>query len=367
MRYTTRKKITKYLLWISLAAIIIFANIWLFFIVQPVTRLEKDLIKLDVSPYARVYPHDDGLMVVDQTELVSFGLNGREDFRVELPEFDMQAYRNGNVTVVWDNDTAIIYNELGQKILERILQGTGNRILFGRTGKSYFALATIEEGQYRARIYDYESNEVDTMLFPYQSMLDLGFFGDSGDQLWELLLDSHGTIPITKVRTDHPGKSMTGSITILNQVSYSIMPLDNLVYVVGSHHIESYTYTSVEQSQILVYGWTMQDYIAKENSVSFLMGTNQNDEYESPVSALWYIGDDGKEFRLSMPTGIMKAAISDNYIYAFSDKGIYVYEIGKTNRNFEKMSFEIIDVPAVVEGKAIVIQSEEAFYLLPME
>jgi len=59
--------------------------------------------------------------------------------------------------------------------------------------------------------------------------------------------------------------------------------------------------------------------------------------------------------------------MSDKYIYAFSDQGIYVYEIGKTNKNFQKLSFEIVGVPAVVQGKAIVIQSAEKFYLLPME
>ena len=145
------------------------------------------------------------------------------------------------------------------------------------------------------------------------------------------------------------------------------MPLDTLVYVVGSHHIESYTYTSVEKSEVLVYGWTMQDYIDFDDKVSFLMGTNQNDEYESPISALWYIGADNKQFRLSMPTGIMKAAMSENYIYAFSSEGIYIYEIGKSTKRFHKLSFDIADVPAVVKGKAIVIQSEDAFYLLPME
>lgn len=366
MRYTTKKRITKSLLWLSLAVAIVIVNIWLIFVVQPITRLEKDLIKLDVSAYARVYPYDDGLMVVDQRELISYNLDGKEDFRIELPVFDMHASRNGNVTVVWDDTTAQIYNEEGLQILQKQMSD-GGQILFGRAGHSYFVLATIEEGQYRARIYDYEAKHIDTMGFPYQSMLDLGFFGDSGDQLWALLLDSHGTIPITKVRTDHPGKSMTGSITILNQVCYDIMPLKSSVYVVGSRHIESYTYTSVEQSEVLVYGWTMQDYLEQDDEVSFLMGTNQLNEYASPVSALWYIGGGDQQFRLSMPTGIMKAAMSENYIYAFSSNGIYVYEIGRTNKNFQKLSFEIVGIPAVINGKGIVIQSEESFYLLPME
>lgn len=367
MRYTTRKKITTYLLWIGIAALIIFLNIWLFVIVQPVTRLEKDLIELDVSAYARVSQYDEGIIAVDQRELISFDMNGKELFRSELPYFDMEASRSGNVTVVWDDKNAQIFNQEGTAILQKQLQGQSAQILFGRAGADYFALATIEEGQYWARIYDYEANEIDRMLFSYQSILDLGFFGDSGNQLWALLVDSHGTIPISKVRTDHPGKSMTGSITILNQVSYALMPLKNSVYVVGTHHIESFSYTSVEQSEILVYGWTMQDYVTEGDAVSFLMGTNQADEFESPVSALWYIGADQTQFRLSMPTGIMKATMSENYIYAFSQEGIYVYEIGRTNKNFQKLSFEIVGIPAVIEGKGIVIQSADKFYLLPME
>ena len=339
MRYTTKRKITKYLMWLGAAAIIVLVNIWLIFVVKPVTRLEKNLIELNVSAYSRVYPYDEGVMVIDQRELISFDLKGRENFRVDLPEFDMEAYRKGNVTVVWDNDTAQIYNEYGVLILAKQIEpGDDVEILFGRTGTSYFVLATIEEGQYRARIYDYEANDIANMLFSSQSTLDLGFFGSSGDQLWSLLLDSHGTIPVTKVRTDHPGKSMTGSITILNQVCYEVMPLDGSVHVVGSHHIESYSYTGVEQNEILVYGWTMQDYLIEDNNVSFLMGTNQSDEFESPVSALWYIGADNTQTRLSMPTGIFRAFMSEDYIYAFTTQGIHVFGIGKSGRSFQKFS-----------------------------
>lgn len=367
MRYSTRKKLVKHSLWIALALIILFINIWVFFIVKPVTRLEKDLIELDVSIYSRIYPYDEGLMVIDQRELISLDLKGDELFRVELPEFDMQAYRNGNVTVVWTSKIAQIYNRKGQMVLEKPMQSDVVEILFGRTGKSYFVLATIEEGQYKARIFDYEAKYVDDMLFPSQSMLDLGFFGDSGDQLWALLLDSHGTIPITKIRTDHPGKSMTGAITILNQVCYEIVPREDIVYIVGTHHIESYSYTSIQQSEQLIFGWTMQDYSVIEDEVSFLMGTSQSSEYQSPISALWYIGSDNDQFRLSMPTGIMSAALSHDYIYAISKEGIYVYQIGKTSKSFEKISFEIKEVSALVEGKAIIIKSEEHFYMLPME
>ena len=119
MRYTTQKRIRSYLFWIGIAAAIIFANIWLFVIVQPVTRLEKDLIELDVSAYARVYPYDDGLMVIDQRELISFDLNGKEEFRVDLPYFDMHASRNGNVTVVWDDQNAQIFNQEGIAVLQK--------------------------------------------------------------------------------------------------------------------------------------------------------------------------------------------------------------------------------------------------------
>ena len=59
--------------------------------------------------------------------------------------------------------------------------------------------------------------------------------------------------------------------------------------------------------------------------------------------------------------------MSEDYIYAFSTQGIYVYEIGKSGRSFQKFSFDIVDVPAEVRGKALVIQSEENFYILPLE
>jgi len=368
LRYTTKRKILRYMFWLFLAAVIVLLNIWLIFVVKPVTRLEKDLIELDVSIYSRVYPYENGLIVIDQRDLISYDLKGREQFRVVLPEFDMEASRKGNVTVVWSATNSQIYNEDGVLILEKPLYTEDSKILFGRTGEDYFALATLEEGQYKARIYDYEANDIDDMLFPSQSILNIGFYGDSGNQLWALLLDSHGTIPISKVRTDHPGKSMTGALTVLNQVCYATMPMESMVYVVGTHQIQAYSYTSVLKEEVLVYGWTMQDYILGEgNDVAFLMGTNQTTEYDSPVSALWYIGKDNEQFRLSMPTGIIKAYMSDNYIYAFSAQGINVYEIGKTSRNFQKLSFDIVDVPAVVRGKAVVIQSEEHFYLLPME
>lgn len=371
LRYSTRKRIIKISTVVGGLILFVVLNIIIFMTVaRPKTPLEKRLVQLDVSAEAQIFPYADGILSVDKKLLTCYDIQGAVLFTVELKEANMQADRSGSNTVVWDNNNLYIYDENGieQVSMEMPYTNEQDQILLARCGKRYFVISTIEEEQHKARVYDYDSQLVDEMLFPFQSMINLGFYGETGNQLWALLLDSHGTMPICKMRTDQPGKSMTGSISIMDQICYTVMPLANNVYTVGTHHIQSWTYTNVKQTEQLVYGWTLQDYRVSEERADFLMGPSDSGDTFTPLSSIWYIGQD-KQFRLSMPAGILRAMMTESNIYAIANQGVYEYKISDSNakRKFYKMPFYTDEVVSVVNGKAFVLRSDDILYYVPVE
>lgn len=370
LRYTTRKKILRIVIIVVSIVLFIGLNVLIFMtIAKPKTPLGKRLVELNISEFSHIYPYEDGILCVDGYLLSCYDSNGVFLYSADLPEVDMKASRSGDRTIVWSDTIAQVFNESGINLLQKQLfdMGDDSKILMGRCGSQYFVLATIEEGQYRARIYDLEANDVDTILFSELSLLDLGFYGETGNQLWSLLLDYHGTVPISKMRTDQPGKSITGSIRVIDQICYDVVPLDRTVYTIGTHHIQSYTYTNKKLSEQLIYGWTMQDYITTKDAVSFLMGPAETSQVMTPLSSLWYLGDDASQYQMSMPSGIMGAMLTQDNIYAISVQGVYEFKIGSDKQKFYKMPFKIDELTTIIKSKAFVLKSDDKFYLIPVE
>jgi hypothetical protein len=238
-------------------------------------------------------------------------------------------------------------------------------ILFATCNSEQFALAVIEEGQSKIRVYDFNKIDIWTNLFPDMSVIGMGYFGDSYDQLWSLALDYHGTTPITRLYTNYPGSSQTGRITVNDQICYAAEPLEESIFIVGTSNIQKRTYTDTRVSEVLINGWSLQDSLANANDeVAFLLAPVDTTENDVPLSALWYISHTGEQYRISMPADIKSAALTEKKIYAISDEGIYYMNFNGQGRNFSKLSFSIDEVVGICKGKAAVLRSGTDYYIV---
>ncbi len=135
------------------------------------------MIELDVSVYAKVYPYDNGLVIVDQKELIWFDKNGKEDGRVELQDMICRHIVQATLLLYGDAESAQVYNEEGVLILEKLMQvmSADGEILFGRQVKTTSCCQLSKKDSIKQEYSTMKQKDVDEMLFPYQSMMDLGF------------------------------------------------------------------------------------------------------------------------------------------------------------------------------------------------
>ncbi len=364
MRYSTKVRLKK-MIYIALAIIAFVAlNILLFRTVLNKSRsIEKSVVKIASGENAKAYPYESGVVTVTGTEVVSYDYTGQVQFTTTAPIENMKAYRNGDYTVLWESNLVIILDSTGESRHEQPL-GDLEAIL-ATCNSSQFAVVVNEEGQYKIRVYDFYGIEIWDNLYPDMSILDIGYFDANDSQLWTLALDYHGTIPITRLFTNHPGSSQTGRITVNDQVCYAIAPFENLVYLIGTHHIQSRTYTDTKLSEIMINGWALQDsFVNEKDEVSFILAPVDTTGTDVPLSALWYITPSGEQYRISMPAGIKRAALSDKKIYAISKEGIYYMNFNGQKRSFSKLSFETDEVIGVCTGKAVVLRAGLDYYIV---
>jgi len=366
MRYSTRVRLKK-MIYIAIAILAFIAiNIVLFTTVLSKSKsIEKSVVKLTNGENAKAYPYDDGVIIVSGTQVTSYDYMGQKQFDSEgMPHEDMKAYRNGDTTVLWYSNVVVVLNSAGEVRHTQDL-GTLGVAIMAVCNSSQFAVAVLEEGQSKIRVFDFNGIEIWDNLYSDMSLLDIGYFGENDRQLWTLVLDFHGTLPITRLFTNHPGSSQTGRITVNDQVCYALEPLADSVYLLGTHHIISRTYTDTKLSEIMINGWALQSsFVNDKNEVSFLLAPVDTTGSNTPLSALWYITPTGEQYRISMPTGIKRAVLTERKIYAISKDGIYYMNFNGQKRNFSKLPFETDEVIGVCDGKAVVLRSGADYYIV---
>ena len=364
MRYSTRVRLKKYI-YIAIAIIAFIAlNIVLFTTVLNKSKsIERSVVKIASGENTKVYPYDGGVIAVEGTEVTSYDYSGQKQFTAQAPWEDMQAYRNDGYTILWYSNLAVILNSAGEVRHTQDLSGAD--AFLATCNSSQFAVAVIEEGQTKIKVYDFNGIEIWDNLYTDMTIMDIGYFGEKDAQLWTLALDYHGTIPVTRLNTNHPGSSQTGRITINDQVCYAVEPFDESVYIVGTHHIQSRTYTDTKLSEMLINGWALQSsYVGEKNTVSFLMAPVDTTGTDTPLSALWYIKPGQEQYRISMPAGIKRAVLTERKIYAISKEGVYYMNFNGQKRNFSKLPFVIDEVVGECSGKAVVLRAGSDYYLV---
>lgn len=366
MRYTTRTRLRKAMLIVLAIIALVALNYWLFTrVFRQTTPLEKSAVLIASGENSAVYPYEDGVIAVTDTEVTCYDHEGNKLFATTLPIEGMKAFRNGKNTVCWVSNIIVVINDRGEVVLQKQLESS--EILMATCNANQFAVGILKDQQPWIRVFNFQGGEIAETLYPDQSILGIGYFGDKDEQLWTLALDYHGTLPITKINTNHPGNSQTGYITLNGEIGYGLVPMKDFVYIVGTHHIQSRTYTDTTISQMLVNGWSLQDYLVEDKeNVSFLMAPVDTTGFDVPLSAVWYITPSGEQYRISMPAGVVKAVLTKKKIYAISPEGIYHMQFNGRKRGFSKLPFIIDEVVGVSAGKAVVVKSGVDYYTIAL-
>ncbi len=310
-----------------------------------------------------VYAWADGVLCVDKRQLICANTKGVTQWHTELPEENMKAARQGDLTVAWGGTVVVVIDAEGQVLRT---QTTTGDVVTVAPGKNQYAVITREDNQHRMRLYTLKSEDpADEELFPYQSVIGVGFYGQDLGLLWVLYIDSHGTTPVTRLSTY--GKMTTG-ITLNGEVGYLAVPQTDATYLVGTHTLTTWQKTGSERDSKLIYGWNLQDVLTDSSgNVSFLFAPSGGEGASEQISTLWYLSSNGSEYRIPLPAGCVRALLKDNNrLCLVTRNGLYSMALNGTGQRFFPLSFTVESIPAVVPGKAMVLQTKHRNYLIPM-
>ncbi|MDD4796627.1 MAG: hypothetical protein PHO66_02545 [Eubacteriales bacterium] len=349
------------ILWMLVFLLLIAAGVVAYLRLTGERPIEERIVQLPGKGDGAVSAYADGVLCVDDKQLVCSDAAGNTLWQINLPLSGMKAARRGDYTIAWGGNTVCIIDAAG--IMQDVKELSGD-VLLGRMGKNQYACVTVEEGQHRLHVYNMDGSDLDEERFPDKTVLAADYYGDAMDQLWVLSVDSHGTLPVSRVNTYQPGKRTTGGVSAVDEVGYRVQVVDKRIYYAGSHHIYVWEQSGDVVSELSVYGWNLQDMVATAQGVSYLLAPST--PYGQPIGALWYIAADGTQNTISLPAGCTQALIGSKSLLAITADGFYSMTTNGSTIRSHKLPFEMDGVAAVIEGKAFVARAGHSLYLVPV-
>lgn len=349
------------ILWMLVILLLIAGGVFAYFYLTGEKPIEDRIVQLPGKGDGAVSAYDDGVLCVDDKQLVCSDAQGNTLWQINLPLSGMQASRRGDYTIAWGGSTVCIIDSAG--IMQDVKELSGE-VLLGRMGNKQYACVTVEESQHRLHVYNLDGSELDEERFPDKTVLGADYYGETLDQLWVLSVDSHGTLPVTRVNTYQPGKKTTGGVSAVDEVGYRVQVLNKRIYYVGSQHIYVWEQSGDVVSELSVYGWNLQDMLVTSQGVSYLLAPST--PYGQPIGALWYISADGTQNTISLPAGCTQAIIGEKSLLAITADGFYSMTTNGNTVRSHKLPFQVESVAAVIEGKAFVVRSGHTLYLVPV-
>lgn len=369
MRYRQSKMLRRILffaLLILIAAALCIGGYLLFFADRSASATE--MITLAGENITQVEAIDNHLLMVDGTQLNYIDSSGTIKWSAQLPEENMTPVGSSMLNAAYSANRVMIFDKDGRPVLD---QSTDYTIVDMACGSETYALTTWEENQRLVRVMKLDATEVEQLRFPYETVMDTGFYTSNLTQLWTLSLDSHFTIPVAHLKTFNPGQSTTGNVSMSNEVSYKVLPMESEFITVGTHNLQRWDSSGKSLYSKLVYGWTLIDMnVDDKGRAQFLFTPSNTSDDEAPLSSLWYIRMDSSntttEYRLSLPAGTLWACLGPDKILAFTAEAVHTTTYAGEKYRSMPLEAPVESVEAVLSGKMVVLKTVSGWKLYPI-
>jgi len=329
-----------------------------------------EIIALNANSDAKVLAVDDHFLVVNGVMLSYMDAKGNTRWQVTLPETDMLPAGSNMISAAYGGNRVVIYDQDGRGVLDQTVSGI---VAHMSCGQGLYALTLWEDDQRLVRVNNLEGVEQDVLRFPYEAVLDTGFYGNNLGQFWTLSLDSHYTQPVARLKTYNPGQSSTGNMSANNELFYHMqyVEADKQFVTVGTHYLQRWSSSGDVLFSKLVYGWSLVDMnVDKQGKVQMLLAPSNTADENAPLSSLWYIRmnneTDITEYRLNLPADTLGACLGDEQIVTFTASAVHTTTFAGERYRMTPLPSPVTAVAAVLPGKAAVLVTVDGLQLLPL-
>ena len=319
----TRHPWTIALLIVAFSCLVAYGSARAFLTFSQRTPYEYSVI--DIGSNSGLEVVDDGFVYYDGTTISMVSTDAKVKWNYYFgADAGFDATRNG--VAAWaDTTLTLIDSATGTTTYSGTMD---SEVLSARIGERYTAVLLGPEHNSTIVLMEMGGRKINSITLPNQTVIDYGFLSN-GALLWEMSLDTSGTVPTTTVNTYRPGKEIVGSIHDNEQLVYATVFQSSYFCCAGETHLKVYDYTGNEDRnrRRLVYGWYMasvDENVADDPMMAFV----PNDQYGgSNVIRDVRMIRAGLDQQVRMPYGCQSLVARDNRLYGFSTQGFVMIAI----------------------------------------
>lgn len=274
---------------------------------------------------------------------------------------------NDRMVAAWAGNTIYILDQQGNSTYNDNL---GEPIQFARVGRQYVAAVIGDTTTPRLVVKDHTGAHMDEEADAYEEliMLDIGFYGSSGQYMWTLALDVFGTAANTILQTYEVGSKNTGEVSLGESITYAVMYENSKLRVISTRKMRTFNYGGTEDinSSVLVYGWRLigQEIPERGDALMLFAPTSQTDS-QFDIRELRLISGN-MDKRYSLPSTCIGATVWNKTIYALGQEKLY--RAGQNASRFTEYTLPIDKQPTryvgiTANGRIIVACGDEVYLL----
>lgn len=278
---------------------------------------------------------------------------------------DAGLHCNDQNIVAWTGSTVYILDQNGHSSYNDNL---GDSIQFARVGKQYIAAVVGADDSPRLVVKDLTGAHMDEESDAYDNLilLDVGFYGKSGQYLWTLAMDVYGTAANTILNTFEVGKMNTGETSLGEYITYAMVYENSLLRVINTRKMRTFNDRGTEDTSaaVLVYGWYFLDSETPERGDAMLLfaPTSQAESIYDIRELRVLCGKQDK--RYTLPDTCIGANMYNRSIYAVSAHSLY--RAGLNDHRFTTYELPMEEeathyIDTLSNGRAIIACGEKVY------
>ncbi|MDO4483062.1 MAG: hypothetical protein Q4C54_01115 [Clostridia bacterium] len=322
-----KRKAQRIRIWVLTGIVLVVLGI-IFLMLQNVgSSTEMTAIRLTCLSSQAVTPFGNNVLYYDGVSIHCLSSNGAIRWSYTVGSDASFACSDTHIAI-WIGNQLYFVDQNGHPTYNEALSGN---IQFARVGKQYVAVVLGSDTSPELSVKDLQGSQIDeeTEAFKNTFMLDMGFFGDNGENLWTLAMDIYGTTMNTMLNTFQVGKMNTGVVSLGEKPAYSILFENKRLRVFTTQQLLTFDYKAVQDTNDtrLVYGWEhIGTFIPERGDAAMLLAPTTQTGSNKSLSDLRVI-QGNNDRRYTLPGPCVGADVVNNSIYGFSSRYIFRSDI----------------------------------------
>ena len=247
---------------------------------------------------------------------------------------------NDTTLVAWTGSTIHVLDQNGASSYNDSL---ASDIQFARVGDQYIAAVIGDTTAPTLLVKDHTGSHMDEESDAYSTliMLDVGFYGDSGQYMWTLALDVFGTAANTVLNTFEVGRMNTGEVSLGEAIAYEVVYENSVLHVINTRSMLAFNARGTEDASasVLVYGWRLLNYeIPQRGNALMLFAPTAQTESLYDIRELRLISG-STDKRYTLPDSCIGATVWNRNVYALS--ATTLYRAGQNDSRFSTYALPV--------------------------